>query len=110
MKTDARVPTLLVALLLLPGCLSSVVDDVKEETEAIWEMPGDGEWPRLNLGERTRTSPTLQTYDACDTLLQDLRDALWEQTLVEIDQTHLLSLDLGGVSRFVVLCASRVQT
>jgi hypothetical protein len=86
MNKRARIAIFSLALLLLPGCLSSVVDDVKEETEAIWEMPGDGEWPRLNLGERIRTSPTLQTYDACDTLLQDLRDALWEQTLVEIDQ------------------------
>ena len=40
----------------------------------------------MSLGERTRTTPTLETYDDCTVLLEDLRDALWEQTLVEIDQ------------------------
>lgn len=86
MAKNARITILALALLLLPGCLSSVVDDVDEATEGIWEMPGEGEWPRLLLGERTRTSPTLTAYDGCDALLEDLKDALWEQTLVEIDQ------------------------
>ena len=84
MKTDARVPILLVALLLLPGCLSSIVDEI--EDTVIWEMSPEGEWPQLILGERTRTTPTLETYDDCTVLLEDLKDALWEQTLVEIDQ------------------------
>ena len=84
MKTDARVPILLVALLLLPGCLSSIVDEIDDIV--IWEMSPEGEWPQLLLGERTRTTPTLETYDDCSALLEDLKDALWEQTLVEIDQ------------------------
>ena len=84
MKTDARVPILLVALLLLPGCLSGIADEIDDLV--IWEMSPDGEWPQLSLGERTRTTPTLETYDDCTVLLEDLKDALWEQTLVEIDQ------------------------
>ena len=83
MKTDVRVPIILAALLLLPGCLNSIVDDIED---SIWEMSPDGEWPQLDLGERTRTTPTLDTYDDCAVLLEDLKDALWEQTLVEIDQ------------------------
>ena len=84
MKADVRVPIILVALLLLPGCLNSVIDDI--EDSPIWELSPDGEWPQLSLGERTRTTPTLDTYDDCTVLLEDLKDALWEQTLVEIDQ------------------------
>ena len=84
MKTDARVPILLVALLLLPGCLNSIVDEIDDMV--IWEMSPEGEWPQLILGERTRTTPTLETYEDCTVLLEDLKDALWEQTLVEIDQ------------------------
>ena len=84
MKTDARVPTLLVALLLLPGCLSGIVDEIDDVV--IWEMSPDGDWPQLILGERTRTTPTLETYDDCTVLLEDLKNALWEQTMVEIDQ------------------------
>ena len=83
MKTDVRVPIILVALLLLPGCLNSVVDDIED---SIWEMSPNGEWPQLSLSERTRTTPTLDTYDDCTVLLEDLKNALWEQTLVEIDQ------------------------
>ena len=84
MKADVRVPIVLVALLLLPGCLNSVIDDIEDST--IWELSPNGEWPQLGLGERTRTTPTLDTYDDCSVLLEDLKNALWEQTLVEIDQ------------------------
>ncbi|MDP7329294.1 MAG: beta-propeller domain-containing protein, partial [Candidatus Thalassarchaeaceae archaeon] len=84
MKTNVRVPALLVALLLLPGCLSGIVDEIDDIV--IWERSPEGDWPQLSLGERTRTTPTLETYDDCAVLLEDLKDALWEQTLVEIDQ------------------------
>ena len=84
MKTNVRVPALLVALLLLPGCLSGIVDEIDDIV--IWEMSPEGDWPQLSLGERTRTTPTLDTYSDCAVLLDDLKDALWEQTLVEIDQ------------------------
>ena len=84
MKADVRVPIILVALLLLPGCLNSVIDDIEDST--IWEMSPNGEWPQLSLSERTRTTPTLDNYEDCTVLLEDLKNALWEQTLVEIDQ------------------------
>ena len=87
MTRNARIAIFSLVLLLLPGCLSTMVDDVNDAVpDDIWEMPGEDQWPRLNLGERMRTSPTLETYSGCDTLLEDLKDALWEQTLVEIDQ------------------------
>ena len=84
MKTNVRVSIFLVGLLLLPGCLSGIVDEIDDVV--IWEMSPDGDWPQLNLGERTRTTPALETYDDCTVLLEDLKNALWEQTLVEIDQ------------------------
>lgn len=83
MKSEMRVSALLVTLLLLPGCLSALVDDVDD---IIMELSPEGDWPQLDLGERTRSSPTLETYDDCNVLLENLKDALWEQTLVEIDQ------------------------
>ncbi len=86
MKSGMRVSILLVTILLLPGCLSLGSSVDKTEELGPWEMPDGNEWPQLNLGERTRTSPTLNAYDDCEILEQDLRDALWEQTLVEIDQ------------------------
>ena len=33
-----------------------VVDDIED---SIWEISPDGEWPQLDLGERTRPTPTL---------------------------------------------------
>ena len=83
MKSGMRVSALLVTLLLLPGCLSALVDDVDD---LILEFSPEGDWPQLDLGERTRSTPTLETYDDCSLLLEDLKNALWEQTLVEIDQ------------------------
>ncbi|MBJ84551.1 MAG: hypothetical protein CMB52_03435 [Euryarchaeota archaeon] len=83
MKSGARVSIVLVVLLLLPGCLSALVDNVDD---VVIEMSPEGDWPQLNLGERTRSTPTLETYDDCNILLENLKDALWEQTLVEIDQ------------------------
>ncbi|MDP6900085.1 MAG: beta-propeller domain-containing protein [Candidatus Thalassarchaeaceae archaeon] len=74
---------LAMVMLLSPGCLSSTVDQVNDN---IWEMPDEDQWPQLNLGERIRTTPTLDVYDDCTVLEQDLRESLWEQTLVEIDQ------------------------
>ena len=74
---------LAMAMLLSPGCLSSTVEQVNDN---IWEMPDDDQLPRLNLGERIRTTPTVDVYDDCAVIEQDLRDSLWEQTLVEIDQ------------------------
>ena len=74
MKTDVRVPIILVSLLLLPGCISGLVDDVDEPS--IWNMSPNGEWPQLSLGERTRTTPTLEVYDDCTVLLQDLKLSL----------------------------------
>ena len=83
MKSGMRVSALLVTLLLLPGCLSALVDDVDD---IVLEFSSEGDWPQLDLGERTRSTPTLETYDDCSLLLEDLKNALWEQTLVEIDQ------------------------
>ncbi|MED6298200.1 MAG: hypothetical protein VX828_07870, partial [Candidatus Thermoplasmatota archaeon] len=61
-----RVSALLVTLLLLPGCLSALVDDVDD---IVLEFSSEGDWPQLDLGERTRSTPTLETYDDCSLLL-----------------------------------------
>jgi len=64
----------------LVGCLS-VVDDIIQDIE-----DSSNDYPSLELGERARSSPALQTYDACSNLLDDLQDAAFEEALVSLDQ------------------------
>jgi len=86
MKPDIRVLLVVLSLVMLPGCLGLGSTVNEATTDGVWEMPDEGQWPQLDLGERARTTPTLEIYDDCAVLLDDLKDALWEQTLVEIDQ------------------------
>jgi len=87
--TMRRNPTLAILgllVLMMPGCLSGLVDDTDDFQNTPWAMPTDGEWPHLALDERQRGPSTLSWYDGCADLESDLRAALWQQTLVEMDQ------------------------
>ena len=64
----------------LSGCLQAFDDVVDSITDA-----GE-DYPSLDLGERTRSSPALIQYDACDDLLNDLQLAVFEESLVSLDQ------------------------
>ena len=78
-------PTLLMLFLMMTaGCLQAVDDVVKDIDRTIDALEGD--YPKLDLPERTRSSPVLQKYDACDTLLEDLKRAVYDEMVVNLDQ------------------------
>jgi uncharacterized secreted protein with C-terminal beta-propeller domain len=71
-------------LILLAGGLSGCLQAFEDVIDEIEDLEED--YPSLDLGERSRSSPALIQYDACDNLLQDLRDAAFEESLVSLDQ------------------------
>ena len=77
---NALVLTLLLLFCSLSGCLSAL-DDVISEIEGT-----ENDYPSLELGERSRSSPALVQYDECTNLLEDLRNAAFEESLVSLDQ------------------------
>ena len=71
-------------LMMTAGCLQAVddvIDDIDRTIDAL-----EGDYPKLDLPERTRISPSLQTYDACETLLEDLKTAVYDEMIVNLDQ------------------------
>lgn len=84
MKTGDAPTLLMLFLMMTAGCLQAVDDVVKDIDRTIDALEGD--YPKLDLPERTRTSPVLQNYDACDTLLDDLKRAVYDEMVVNLDQ------------------------
>ena len=84
MKTGNAPTLLMLFLMMTAGCLQAVDDVVKDIDRTIDALEGD--YPKLDLPERTRSSPVLQKYDACDTLLEDLKRALYDEMVVNLDQ------------------------
>jgi len=72
------------AMMLTSGCLGAV-DDIEDELDRTIQIIVE-DYPQLDLPERTRTQPTLQTYDECDALLLDLKNSLFDEMLVRLDQ------------------------
>ena len=71
-------------LMITAGCLQAVdgvIEDIDRTIDAI-----EGDYPKLDLPERTRSSPSLHTYDACETLLEDLKTAVHDEMIVNLDQ------------------------
>ena len=77
---SASVLTMIMLTCGLAGCLQAFDDVVDSITDA-----GE-DYPSLDLGERTRSSPGLIQYDACNDLLNDLQSAVFEESLVSLDQ------------------------
>jgi len=75
---------IIIFVLLSAGCLQAVDDVVKDIDRTIDALEGD--YPQLDLPERTRSSPVLQKYEVCDTLLEDLKRAVYDEMLVNLDQ------------------------
>ncbi len=44
------------------------------------------DYPRLQLAARARAAPTLVSYNGCDDLLDDLKGAVFDEALVQLDQ------------------------
>ncbi|MBU38761.1 MAG: hypothetical protein CMA59_04485, partial [Euryarchaeota archaeon] len=61
MKTGDAPTLLMLFLMMTAGCLQAVDDVVKDIDRTIDALEGD--YPKLDLPERTRTSPVLQNYD-----------------------------------------------
>ena len=71
-------------ILLSSGCLGiieDINDDINEGVELI-----DGEYPQLDLSERIFGSPELVSYQQCSDLLDDLKQSVHEEMLVQLDQ------------------------
>ena len=84
MKTVNTPTLLMIFLMATAGCLQAV-DDVVEDIERTIDAL-EGDYPKLDLSERTRSSPMLQNYDACETLLEDLKRAVYDEMVVNLDQ------------------------
>ena len=71
-------------VLLSAGCLETVeeiIEDVEQTIDAI-----GGDYPRLEIPERTRSTPSLHSYGACDILLDDLQQSVYDEMVVSLDQ------------------------
>ena len=84
MKTVNTPTLLMIFLMATAGCLQAV-DDVVEDIERTIDAL-EGDYPKLDLPERNRSSPMLQNYDACETLLEDLKRAVYDEMVVNLDQ------------------------
>ncbi len=84
MERKATTSFLMLVLLLAPGCLETVEEVIEDIDRTFDALQGD--YPKLELPERTRSTPELQTYDACDSLLADLKTALRDEMMVNLDQ------------------------
>ena len=75
-------------MMLSSGCLGAVDDLEDIEDEVIDPILDwlEGEYPRLDLPDRERTSPTLDIYNECENLLADLQDSIYNEMLVSLDQ------------------------
>ena len=82
MKRGVNAFTLTLIMLIggLSGCLQAFDDVVNSITDS------DEDYPSLDLGERARSSPGLMQYDQCEDLLNDLQEAIFEESLVSLDQ------------------------
>ena len=75
-----RISTIAVILaLLMQGCLASVDSD-----DGIRSYEGD--YPRLELSEKSRSSAVLQNFNDCDALLHTLQQNLLDEMAVRLDQ------------------------
>ena len=82
--TQRNAAILVLAMMLTSGCLGAI-EDIEDELDRTINIIVE-DYPKLDLPDRTRTQPTLQTYDECDALLLDLKNSLFDEMLVRLDQ------------------------
>ncbi len=84
MRHKELTTTFVLFILLSSGCLG-IIDDINGEVDdAIFFF--DEEYPQLNLSERIFGSPELVNYQQCSDLLEDLKQSVHEEMLVQLDQ------------------------
>ena len=71
-------------ILLSSGCLG-VIDDINEGIDDTI-ISIDDEYPQLDLSERIFGSPQLVSYQQCSDLLSDLKQSVYDEMLVQLDQ------------------------
>ena len=88
MNTSPKAVILALMMMLSSGCLGAVDDMVNIEDDVVDSVLDwlDSEYPHLDLPDRERTSPVLETYDQCDLLLDDLKQSIYNEMLVSLDQ------------------------
>ncbi len=82
--TQRRAALLVLAMMLTSGCLGAI-DDIEDEFEYTIDI-ATADYPKIDLPERTRSVPFLDSYDECDALLDDMKNALYEEMLTRLDQ------------------------
>ena len=88
MKRSPRTAILVLLMMLNSGCLGAI-DDLDDIDDDIIDPILDwleGEYPRLDLPTRERTSPVLDISDECELLLTNLQDSIYNEMLVALDQ------------------------
>ena len=88
MSKDIYRTAMMLFVLLSAGCLQAIDDTIEDVDDAIEQTIKalDGDYPQIDLPERIRVSPELRVYDACDSLLSDLKGAVRDETMVSLDQ------------------------
>ncbi len=88
MNASPKAAIVAIMMMLSSGCLGAVEDIVDVEEEVIDSVLDwlDSEYPHLDLPERERSTPVLETYDQCDLLLDDLQESIYNEMLVSLDQ------------------------
>ena len=88
MNAGPKTAIVAIMMMLSSGCLGAVEDIVDVEDEVIDSVLDwlDSEYPHLDLPERERSTPVLETYDQCDLLLGDLQESIYNEMLVSLDQ------------------------
>ena len=88
MDASPKAAIVAIMMMLSSGCLGAVEDIVDVEEEVIDSVLDwlDSEYPHLELPERERSTPVLETYDQCDLLLDDLQESIYNEMLVSLDQ------------------------
>ena len=88
MNTGKNTTFLVLLMMLSSGCLGALDDIAEIEDEVIDSVLDwlDSEYPHLDLPDRERTSPVLETYGQCDLLLADLKESIYNEMLVSLDQ------------------------
>ena len=99
MGTENYTVIIVLTMMLSSGCLAGINDVVDDAIDETYEYI-DGEYPMLLLSQRYRGDPGLQNYGKCADLLNDLRNAAYDEMLVSLDQQAYWHWSNGPVWRF----------
>ena len=84
MQGRPQITIFVLLILLSSGCLG-VIDDLNDSIDDSIILIDD-EYPQLDLSERIFGSPQLVSYQQCSDLLSDLKQSVYDEMLVQLDQ------------------------